>query len=168
MTNTPAPMPLAVAAGLLFPHGGVTKATLLAEIRKGRLGFEKIGNRYMVTEADVEAWRKQCRERKSPPVSGSGRATIAPPNSSFSTTAESTAMAEMLGKNGAARGNRTLDLSLTKGVAARQLADFPWISGCDVLQSFIVGSRQSWAKHGRKRAKPIKGFRATRITGWLA
>ncbi len=37
-----APMPLAVAVATCFPHGGITKATLLAEIRRGRLGFEKI------------------------------------------------------------------------------------------------------------------------------
>lgn len=56
-----APMPLAVATRTCFPHGGVTKSTLLAAIRAGRLGFEKVGNRYMVTEADIEKWREKCR-----------------------------------------------------------------------------------------------------------
>ena len=55
------PMPLHVAAQICFPHGGVTKSTLLAAIRAGSLTYAKVGNRYLVTEADIEGWMKQCR-----------------------------------------------------------------------------------------------------------
>lgn len=61
MTTRAAPMPLAVAVSALFPHGGVTKSTLLAAIRKGDLAYEKIGKAYFVTEADIAAWRNRCR-----------------------------------------------------------------------------------------------------------
>ena len=56
-----APMPLKVAAATCFPHGGVTKSTLLAAIAKGRLAYEKIGKTFFVTEAAVIEWRNQCR-----------------------------------------------------------------------------------------------------------
>jgi len=56
------PMPLDVAVTRCFPHGGITKSTLLAAIRRGALVFEKVGRTYLVTEADIAAWRSQCRE----------------------------------------------------------------------------------------------------------
>ena len=58
---TDAPMPLEAAVRVFFPHGGVTKSTLLAAIRAGTLGFEKVGRAYLVTEADISAWRTKCR-----------------------------------------------------------------------------------------------------------
>lgn len=60
--NAPAPMPIEKAVTAYFPHGGVTRATLLAAIHQGALGFEKIGRRYFVTEADILKWRKKCRD----------------------------------------------------------------------------------------------------------
>lgn len=59
---TDAPMPLEAAVRVFFPHGGVTKSTLLAAIRAGTLGFEKVGRAYLVTEADISAWRTKCRD----------------------------------------------------------------------------------------------------------
>jgi hypothetical protein len=60
-------MPLQVAVETFFPHGGVTKSTLLAAIRDRRLGFEKIGKTYFVTGADIQQWRDtQCRAAACP------------------------------------------------------------------------------------------------------
>lgn len=86
------PMPLQVAVETCFPHGGVTKSTLLAEIRRGRLGYEKIGKTYMVTETDIEQWRQSCRVTKSPPGSTCARAGEETPCSSSSTTDERSAL----------------------------------------------------------------------------
>ena len=74
------PLPLDAAVKTFFPNGGVTKNMLLLAIRRGVLGFEKIGRAYFVTEADVMQWRKTCRNaatqqgRKalSPEASGAG------------------------------------------------------------------------------------------------
>ena len=52
------PLPLDAAVKTFFPNGGVTKNMLLLAIRRGVLGFEKIGRAYFVTEADVMQWRK--------------------------------------------------------------------------------------------------------------
>jgi hypothetical protein len=41
------PMPLAAAVKRFFPHGGASKTTLLAAIRAGTLGFEKVGRAYL-------------------------------------------------------------------------------------------------------------------------
>lgn len=76
------PMPLDVAARLCFPHGGATKRTLLDAIRKGALGFERVGNRYLTTVADIEAWRKQCRDEARGRVSTSTPARAARPSTS--------------------------------------------------------------------------------------
>jgi hypothetical protein len=72
------PMPLAVAVKRCFPHGGVTKSTLLAAIGAGALDFEKIGNAYFVTDADVEKWRKSCRnvQKARAPICATEKAVI--------------------------------------------------------------------------------------------
>ena len=69
------PLPLAQAAAVFFPHGGVTKNTLLADVKKGKLGFERIGNAYFTTEADIQDWRKLCREEARVRVSTCGKNT---------------------------------------------------------------------------------------------
>jgi excisionase family DNA binding protein len=68
MSDTP--MPLSVAVRLCFPHGGATKSTLLAAIRDGKLAYEQVGNRYLVTETDIEAWRETCRRERRDRASG--------------------------------------------------------------------------------------------------
>ena len=69
------PLPLDAAVKTFFPNGGVTKNMLLLAIRRGVLGFEKIGRAYFVTEADVMQWRKTCRNaaRAQGSISGSER-----------------------------------------------------------------------------------------------
>lgn len=70
MSRTPAsdaPMPLHAAVQVYFPHGGVTKSTLLAAIKRGGLAYEKIGNAYFVTGADIQHWRAtECRAAANP------------------------------------------------------------------------------------------------------
>lgn len=55
------PVPIAVAAKLFFPHGGVTVSTLRSAIRRGELQCEVIGRGYCVTGADIRKWRELCR-----------------------------------------------------------------------------------------------------------
>jgi hypothetical protein len=70
------PMPLDVAIARCFADGGVTKAHLLAAIRRGDLACEKIGRAYFVTAGDIREWRNKCRARGSRQgfVSGNGKA----------------------------------------------------------------------------------------------
>jgi hypothetical protein len=65
MTSNPL-MPLEAAVTACFPHGGGTKATLLAACRKGALAYAKVGNHYFVTEADISGWIDKCRAKPSP------------------------------------------------------------------------------------------------------
>jgi hypothetical protein len=60
------PMPLDKAVQVYFPHGGVTKSTLLAAIRRGTLAYEKIGRAYFVTDAGIMEWRRQCHVAANP------------------------------------------------------------------------------------------------------
>lgn len=55
-------VPIAVAAKLFFPHGGVTVYTLRSAIRRGELQCEVIGRGYCVTPADIRKWRELCRK----------------------------------------------------------------------------------------------------------
>lgn len=79
------PMPLDVAVRVCFPHGGITKSTLLAAIRKGALGFEKVGRTYLVTAADIAAWREKCREEAKGRVCSYASARAARPCTSSGT-----------------------------------------------------------------------------------
>ena len=87
------PIPLDIAVSKCFPHGGVTKNTLLTAIRKGALGYEKIGNRFFVTESDIENWRSsQCRAPSSHRASTSESAPAGSLNTTSSTRDEKSAL----------------------------------------------------------------------------
>lgn len=88
-----APMPLEAAVQACFPHGGASKATLLAACRRGALAYAKVGNRYLVTKADIAGWIEKCREKpkKQDPISDAEKADQ--PNSSYSTMDESMKLA---------------------------------------------------------------------------
>lgn len=73
-------MRLADAAKLFFPHGGVTKHTLLAAIRNEKLEFIQIGKAYYVTEADIQDWLGKCRARKKGYISGFANGKAASPS----------------------------------------------------------------------------------------
>jgi excisionase family DNA binding protein len=90
--TTDAPMPISAAVAAFFPHGGVTKATLLAAIRAGTLGFEKVGRAYLVTEADIQAWRAKCREEAKGRVSTSTKEKAA--SQSMSSATDRAALAQ--------------------------------------------------------------------------
>ena len=46
------PLPLDAAVKTFFPNGGVTKNMLLLAIRRGVLGFEKIGRDHRPAQTD--------------------------------------------------------------------------------------------------------------------
>lgn len=56
------PVPLAVAAKLFFPAGGVTLSSLRNEIRRGTLVPERIANKLFVTRRAIDAMRDRCRD----------------------------------------------------------------------------------------------------------
>ena len=60
------PMPIEQAVRRFFPYGGATRATLLSACRTGKLGYAKIGNRYLVTGSEIEDWLKNSRIERSP------------------------------------------------------------------------------------------------------
>ncbi len=84
-----APMPLETAAQAFFPHGGATKSTLLAACRKGALAYAKVGNRYLVTQADMTGWIDKCRAKPNQPEPTFAAVPEGQPNSLYSTMDES-------------------------------------------------------------------------------
>lgn len=92
------PVPISKAVEMFFPHGGVTKSTLFAAIRRGELACEKIGKAYMVTEADVIEWRKMCRKETKGQDSGLGNAKAEPPSTSSNMERSKSAQAAALMK----------------------------------------------------------------------
>lgn len=73
------PMPIDQAVKRLFPYGGVTRATLLSACRAGQLSYAKIGNRFLVTQADIEDWLKRNRVEHSSSTLTSTKAESALP-----------------------------------------------------------------------------------------
>jgi hypothetical protein len=55
------PVPLATAARLFFPAGGVSISSLRTEIRHGRLVVERIAGRDFVTKRAIDEMRSRCR-----------------------------------------------------------------------------------------------------------
>lgn len=98
-------MPLDAAVQEFFPHGGATKSTLLAACRKGALAYAKIGNRYLVTEADIQGWIEKCREKQKAQGSGLGNAKAAKPDTSSSTEADKSTLDLALTMSGLLKGN---------------------------------------------------------------
>lgn len=78
------PMPLDTALRKFFPEGGLSKAALLAAIRRGELSCERIGRSYFVTAGDISEWRSKCRARGYRPGSGSGAVRGETPDGSLS------------------------------------------------------------------------------------
>src|SRR5680860_29133 len=68
------PVPLAAAAMIFFPAGGVTAKTLQTEIRKGNLVPERIGGKYFVTRRAITEMRERCRGTRK--GSGSTSASV--------------------------------------------------------------------------------------------
>ena len=64
-TLTNIPMPIDEAVKRFFPFGGVTRSTLLSACRSGALSYAKIGNRYLVSRDDIDAWIAHSKVRKS-------------------------------------------------------------------------------------------------------
>jgi hypothetical protein len=67
------PVTLELAVKLFFPHAGITKHTLMAEIARGRLEHERVGRKILVTRRQVELMRERCRvpAREPAPFLGS-------------------------------------------------------------------------------------------------
>lgn len=53
-------------------RGLVKASTLRAAADRGELAIERLGRRLVTTPADVEAWRKLCRDRQKERACGSG------------------------------------------------------------------------------------------------
>lgn len=70
------PVPLDVAVSIFLPHAGITRHTLLAEISKGRLEYDKVGRRILVTRRQIEEMRERCRVSAKEPDSTSANAKI--------------------------------------------------------------------------------------------
>jgi hypothetical protein len=60
------PIPLAKAAELFFPYGGVKVSTLRTAIKDGRLAFIKIDQRYFVTREAINRMIELCTVASSP------------------------------------------------------------------------------------------------------
>jgi hypothetical protein len=56
-----APLRLADAVRICFPHGGMTVSGLRREAKAGRLVTEKIANKQFTTPRSIEQMRKLCR-----------------------------------------------------------------------------------------------------------
>ena len=70
------PLSLDEAAKLCL-RGLVTASTLRAAIGRGELQAEFTGKRYMTTPADIEQWRKVCRDKaKARASTGGGQAAM--------------------------------------------------------------------------------------------
>ena len=81
-----AALPLAVAARLAFPKGGMTGRGLKREADKGKLIVEKIGNRIFTSLTAIEQMRKLCRLENNPLASGLDRQAQTEPQSGSSST----------------------------------------------------------------------------------
>lgn len=84
--STNAPLSLDEAARVLL-RGLVKASTLRAAIGRGELQAEFTGKRYITTPADIEAWRKLCRDRARERgcISGAQGEPQAQPNGSSET-----------------------------------------------------------------------------------
>lgn len=58
------PISLNEAAAICL-RGLVTAATLRAAAERGDLVIERLGRRIVTTPADIDAWRKKCRNQKA-------------------------------------------------------------------------------------------------------
>jgi hypothetical protein len=87
-----APLRLADAVTIAFPHGGMTVSGLRREIKRGRLAVEVIAGKQFVTLRDIKQMRERCRDIQKAPVSGlspkketSREGSYAEPHGSFET-----------------------------------------------------------------------------------
>jgi hypothetical protein len=70
------------AAKLLSPDGRITAASLRREAAKGRLAFDRIAGKDVVTLSDIQRMLEQCRVQRSRPGSGSTGEKAEPHNGS--------------------------------------------------------------------------------------
>ena len=61
VVDNDAPVRLARAVEIAFPHGGMTVSGLRKEAAKGRLIIERIAGKDFVTLAAISAMRAECR-----------------------------------------------------------------------------------------------------------
>lgn len=65
-----APLRLADAVTIAFPHGGMTVSGLRREIRRGRLACETIAGKQFTTLHDIKEMREKCRDNPKERDSG--------------------------------------------------------------------------------------------------
>ena len=107
-----APMRLADAVKIAFPHGGMKVSGLRKEAAKGRLVIELIAHKQFTTLRAINEMRNLCRVQQNQPVSGSGQgAATVRRSGSFST----------------ADGNMQLDaaMMIAQGLTERSCAISP-------------------------------------------
>jgi hypothetical protein len=91
-----APMRLAHAVKIAFPHGGMTVAGLRKEAARGRLVIERIAGKDFTTIAAIADMRSACRLEAKVPDSTCDPATkSARPHGSSSTPAGESALASL-------------------------------------------------------------------------
>src|SRR5262245_59058736 len=87
------PIPLAQAADLFLPAGGVSVSTLRTEARKGRLNLERIAGRDFVTRRAIQNMRELCRIQQRDQGSISASAAAVLPSGSSETERKKQALA---------------------------------------------------------------------------
>jgi hypothetical protein len=84
-----APMRLAQAAQMAFPHGGMTASGLRKEAKRGRLVLMRIAGKDFTTLLAIEEMKQACRVPANPQGSGYGQPTKTEPRRGSSSTAAS-------------------------------------------------------------------------------
>ena len=70
------PISLDEAAAICL-RGLISASTLRAAAERGDLAIERLGRRIVTTPADIEVWRKRCRDQKEPgSICGQLRTTL--------------------------------------------------------------------------------------------